>query len=183
MTAPPITPSPAAATKDSRIIRSTGTPISRAAVMFSDVARRPRPSRVRMRTRLSAATAASIAPITQKPWVGMDSPPTVTGLVPENWLTEIGVLPQIRKAAPWNAVSRPPIIMSRLECEIRVTAGRITVHSMMPTAAQTTAREATKATGTGRPALCVNEYITSAPNATNAPWARLSAPLTLNTSE
>jgi len=29
-------------------------------------------------------TAASIAPTTQNPWVGMDSLPTVTGLEPEN---------------------------------------------------------------------------------------------------
>ncbi len=29
----------------------------------------------------------------------------------------------------------------------------------------------------------MNVYIVSAPRATNAPWARFSAPLTLNTSE
>ena len=89
----------------------------------------------------------------------------------------------MRKAAPSNAVSSPPIIISRLACEIRVTAGRITTHSMMPMATATTASAARKATMTGRCALCSNEYTVSAPSATNAPWARFRAPLTLNTSE
>ena len=84
MTAPAMTPRAAAATNDSRIIRSTGTPISRAAVMFSEVARSPRPHRLRDSSQESAMTAASIAPTTQNPWVGMDSLPTVTGLEPEN---------------------------------------------------------------------------------------------------
>ena len=32
------------------------------------------------------ATDASIAPITQNPWVGMNSCPAFTGCDPENWL-------------------------------------------------------------------------------------------------
>jgi hypothetical protein len=62
-------------------------------VMFSEVARSPRPSRVRMSTQLSRARAASMAPTTQKAWVGTDRPPTVIGLDPENWFSEMGLLP------------------------------------------------------------------------------------------
>ena len=118
--------------------------------MFSDVARSPRPQRLRASSHDSATTAASIAPTTQKPWVGMDSLPTLTGLDPENWSNENGLLPQMRNAAPSNAVSRPPIIISRLACEMRVTAGRMTTHSMMPTAA-TDDHERGEERATGRP--------------------------------
>jgi hypothetical protein len=89
----------------------------------------------------------------------------------------------MRYAAPSNAVSSPPIIINRLACEMRVTAGRMTTHSMIPTAAPTTHSDARNAGTTGRWALFMNEYIASAPRATNAPCARFSAPLTLNTSE
>ena len=138
MTAPPMTPRTAAATNDSRTIRSTGTPISRAAVMFSDVARSPRPQRLRESSQTSPATDASIAPTAQNPCVGMNSCPTVTGCDPENWLKANGLAPQMRYAAPSNAVSSPPIIISRLPCGMRVTAPRMTTHSMIPTAAPTT---------------------------------------------
>src|SRR5487761_1613908 len=183
MTAPPMTPRTAAATNDTRTIRSTGTPISLAAVMFSDVARSPRPQRLRASSQDSAATDASIAPTTQNPWVGMNSFPTVTGCDPENWLNANGLVPQMRYAAPSNAVSMPPIIISRLACEMRVTARRMTTHSMIPTPATTTQSDARNATTTGWWALFMKVYIASAPRATNAPWARFSAPLTLNTSE
>ena len=164
-------------------MRSTGTPINRAAVMFSDVARSPRPHLVRDISHDSTATDTSMAPTTQNAWVGMESLPAVTGWDPENWLNENGLLPHTRNARPSKAVSRPPIIISRLACETRVTAGRMTTHSMIPTAAATTARDARKASGRLRWALFMNVYITSAPIATKAPWARFRAPLTLNTSE
>jgi len=98
-------------------------------------------------------------------------------------LAENGLLPQMRNAAPSNAVSRPPIIISRLACEMRVTAGRMTIHSMIAMAAITTTSDARNASGRLRWALWENVYMVSAPRATNAPCARFSAPLTLKTSE